>query len=109
MKKKWLILLVIIAVVAGLIGAWFYGYYNHKNMDNIPSKEIMLDYLKEQGEGYATKKIEGYTRDAIVTIWGERDGTLFGLWGDIWEVKEGEGIIVYYDTDGKVNYVKLAE
>ena len=109
MKKKLLVFLIIILIAAGLVGAWFYGYYNHKNWDNIPSKEIMLDYLKEQGEEYATGKLEGYTRDSIVYIWGEPDGTLFGMWGEIWETKEGDAIIVYFDSEGKVSHVKLAE
>lgn len=109
MKKKLLILLAILIVMALAIAAWFYGYYHHKNWDNIPSKEIMLGYLKEQGEGYATEKIEGYTREAILYIWDEPDGALFGRWGDVWEIENGESIIVYYDVDGKVADVKLAD
>lgn len=109
MKKKVLIFIIIILIIAGLVGTWFYGYHNRKSMDNIPSKEIMADYLKEQGEEYATGKIEGYSRDAIGYIWGEPDGTLSGLWGEIWETEDGDAIIVYFDSEGKVCYVKMAE
>ncbi len=109
MKKKLLIFVIILLILAGFISAWFYGYYNRKNIDNIPSKELMIDYLKEQGEEFATEKMEGYLREAIVYIWGEPNGTLSGLWGEIWEVKDGEGIIVYFDTEGKASYVKLTK
>lgn len=42
-------LLAVLLVIALVIAAWLYGYYNHKNPENILSKELMVSYLKEKG------------------------------------------------------------
>lgn len=104
MKKILLVLLV--ASIA--VGAWFYGYYNHKNLDNVPSKELMVTYLKENGEEYASEMIEGYPVDGLWEVWGEPDGNLFGMYGYIWEWEE-DFFIVYFDSDGIATNVKWGQ
>ena len=37
MKKKLSVIAVIILVLAICVSAWFYGYYNHKSNDNLPT------------------------------------------------------------------------
>ncbi len=37
MKKKLPVIAVIILVLAICVSAWFYGYYNHKSNDNLPT------------------------------------------------------------------------
>ena len=106
MKKKIAIAVTALAIIALGVALWFFGYHNRKSMDNIPSKEIMVTYLQENGEQYATDKIKGYDREAVTYIWGEPDGMLSGFFGDIWDAGD-ESIIVYYDEDSKVTYVKL--
>lgn len=108
MKKVAYTLLIFVAALAIAVGAWFFGYHNHKNLDNIPSKALMISYLEEKGEDYASKKIEGYSVDGLCTVWGEPDGNLFGMFGYIWE-SEDRFFIVYFDTDGFAESVKLGE
>ena len=72
MKKKIMIVIAVLIIALGIV-AWFYGYYNRKNLDNIPSKEIMVRYLQEKGEQYATEQLIGYSRDSLRYIWGEPD------------------------------------
>ena len=37
MKKKLSVMAVIILVLAICVSAWFYGYYNRKSNDNLPT------------------------------------------------------------------------
>ncbi len=106
MKKAILIVLAVLIVISTCAGLWLFGYYNNKSNDNIPSKELMVTYLNEKGESYATEKIKGYKPSQLAEVWGEPQGTLFGMWGDIWET-DSEAIIVYYDSDGVAEYVKF--
>lgn len=108
MKKKIMIVIAVLIIALGIV-AWFYGYYNRKNLDNIPSKEIMVRYLQEKGEQYATEQLIGYSRDSLRYIWGEPDIMPSGLWGDGWNVDDNIGIIVFYDTDNKVESVQLGK
>ena len=108
MKKTAVRILLLLLIGALAAGAWFYGYFSRKNLDNIPSKEWMVTYLSEKGEDYATKKIQGYSVDALTTIWGEPDGELFGMYGYIWEA-ENRFFVVYFDSDGLAESVKLGE
>lgn len=76
-----------------------------KNLDNIPSKALIL----QEGVEWAEEKLAGYTPDDLREVWGEPDGTLSGMWGEIWFV-DGEHtarVTVYYDTDGKAEHVLL--
>lgn len=47
----------------------------------------------------AEAALAGQTRRDILDAWGEPDGTLSGLFGDIYNVEEGVGVIIYYDTE----------
>ena len=108
MKNRRLRLLILISIFAAAASAWLYGYHHHKNLDNIPSKALMLTYLEEKGEGYASAKIEGYSLEGLCTVWGEPDGTLFGMFGCIWEI-EDTFFVVYFDSDSLAEFVKLGE
>lgn len=105
MKKKIIAALVLVLLLALGVAAWFYGYYNHKNMDNIPSRELMVSYLKEKGEAYATEKLEGYSVDALSYIWGEPNGQLSGMYGLIWQTEEAS-ILVFFDSDNCVTNLR---
>ena len=109
MKKKIFVTATILAIIILGITAWFYGYHNRKNMDNIPSKEIMVTYLQEKSEQYATEQLIGYSQDSLRYIWGEPDIMLSGLWGDGWNIDDNTGILVFYDTDNKVEHVQLGK
>lgn len=108
MKKIGLRLFILISIFAAAASAWLCGYHHHKNLDNIPSKALMLSYLEEKGETYASEKIEGYSPEGLATVWGEPDGELFGRFGHIWDV-EDRFFIVYFGSDGLAEQVKLGE
>lgn len=108
MKKVAYKLLILITVLAITVSAWLYGYYNQKSLDNVPSKSLMLTYLEEKGEDYASAKIEGYSLEGLCSVWGEPDGELFGMFGRIWEAEDSY-FVVYFDAEGLAEYVKLGE
>lgn len=76
-----------------------------KNLDNIPSRELVL----QEGAEWAEEKLAGYTPDDLREVWGEPDGTLSGMWGEIWflDAEHTGRITVYYDADGKVENVRM--
>lgn len=108
MKKTICKLLLLLLVLALAVGAWFLGYFNRKNPDNIPSKELMVSYLSEKGEAYAADKIQGYSVDALTNVWGEPDGELFGMYGYIWD-NGNAYFVVYFDSEGCAEAVRLGE
>ncbi len=107
MKKKLTIFTAVLLVAALCVGLWFYGYYSRKSNDNIPSKDLMLTYLEEKGEAFATEKLEGYLHTQLAEVWGQPQGQLSGLWGDIWQINDTAAIIAYYDSNGTVVQIKL--
>ena len=107
MKKKVLFVLAIILVAALCASAWYYGYYNRKSNDNIPSKELMVSYYQNKGADYAAEQLQGYKNTQLMEVWGEPDSFLSGMWGDIWETNNTYYIIVYYDSNGVIKNVKV--
>ena len=107
MKKKVLFVFVIILVAALCASAWLYGYYNRKSNDNIPSKELMVSYYQNKGADYATEQLQGYKNTQLMEVWGEPDGCLSGMWGDIWETNNTYYLIVYYDSNGVVEHIMV--
>ncbi len=45
------------------------------------------------------------TRKDLIKAWGNPDGTLSGLYGDVWDLEEDPAayLTVYYNTDGTYN------
>ncbi len=103
MKKITAVCLVLVLCIA----LWFWGYNNQKSNDNIPSKELVVTYCQNQGENYAAKQLQGYKHTQLKEVWGQPDGSLFGFWGDIWEANNTYNLIVYYDSNGIVDHVKI--
>lgn len=108
MKKAFVRGLLILLIAAVAVCAWFYGYYHQKNPDNIPSKALMITYLKENGEAFASEKIKGYSLDALSSIWGEPDSGLFGMYGEIWTVGN-DWLLVYFDSKSQAVSVQLGD
>lgn len=53
------------------------------------------------------RALEGTTREALVRAWGEPDGMLSGLYGDVWRFGEDGRLIVYYDAESRFQEAKL--
>ena len=60
-----------------------------------PTPETLSRMDPEAAESALTGRI----RRDVLGVWGEPDGTLSGLFGDIYNMEEGVGVIVYYDTE----------
>ena len=67
MKKRGIVLSIILVIVLG-ISAWFYGYYNRKSNDNLPS----LSLIAEMEEADVNELLCGYRRTQLRTVWDER-------------------------------------
>ena len=61
MKKKLSVIAVIILVLAICVSAWFYGYYNHKSNDNLPT----LAAIAEMSEADVNNLLPGYHIDQL--------------------------------------------
>lgn len=66
--------------------------------DEIGALVTEKGYTKEQ----LLEELSGQDREDIIDAWGEPNGCLSGLWGDIWCIDEEHLIVLYYDGDGKV-------
>lgn len=74
-----------------------------KNLDNIPSFSVM----EEQGEEWATEKLNGYTKDNLREVWGEPDKMASGINSEAWNVEnDNDQVVVFYDEKDKVEEVK---
>lgn len=98
MKKKIAIILLFIFTLT------FFGCKSQSNaktnLENIPilSEEVMEAHLI------------GTPREDILTAWGDPDGTLSGLKGDIFKIPNSEKqIILYYDEEDLIANIKLVE
>jgi len=51
----------------------------------------------------------GMSREEVHKIMGEPVGMLSGLYGDIYKLDEGSGVIIYYDSESRVYQMKLTQ
>ena len=80
------------------------------------SKLAKLDEVSDLvfNKGYGAEEVleivNGVYYEDMAAEWGEPSGGLSGFWGDIWSITDGENkkiIIVYYNSDGFVEHVKI--
>ena len=95
MKKKLMIALIVIAVIAGAIFAWRAAYAMRKNTDNLPT----LTAISEMSEAEVNSLLPGYKINQLKSVWGEPDvsenNTVSWEIGDI-------TLIVNYKNNGVV-------
>lgn len=102
MKKTVRILIAVLLVMVLAVTAWLWAYHHRKSNDNLPS----LASLSQMGEEEITGLLTGYRQAQLHEVWGEPHGTLFGMFGEIWELDEAY-LYVYYDNGGTVELAKL--
>ena len=102
MKKRSVILISALLVIALAVSAWLWAYHHRKGIDNLPS----LASLSQMGEEEITAVLTGYRQAQLHELWGEPDGTLFGMFGEIWEL-DGAYLYVYYDSGGTVELARV--
>lgn len=71
------------------------------------SKVAGLDEISNYSAPEIFEMVNGVYHENLAEKWGEPDGTLSGFWGDFWNIGNNKQIIVYYDSDGCVNNVKI--
>lgn len=103
--RKWIAITLITLCFLGLAGC-----EQNKAADLVELSEVRT-LVSEKG--YKAENLKefllGQSQEDIIALWGEPDGVLFGLWGEIWHLDE-EGnsyIIVYYNTKGYVENIIL--
>ena len=82
-------------------------------LDLYENREVYVPKVSEL-DGYSEKKLEeallGISESNVHDIWGEPDGHLSGLWGDIYKIDGMDKYaIVYYDSNGYVMGVNINE
>lgn len=53
-----------------------------------------------------TDLLTGYRQAQLHEVWGEPDGTLFGMYGEIWEL-DGAHLYVYYKDTSTVDLARV--
>ena len=80
------------------------------NLESVSFDEIS-GYILESGytQEQILEKIKGIYRDNMIASWGEPDGMLSGMWGDVWYLDDTKDmrITVYYDSKGHVSDVRI--
>ena len=92
MKKSLILLTACLCVLTGC------------NSNIPPLESITKDNLAS-----VTAPIMGTcTREELIGAWGEPDGMLSGMFGEIWELSEPEHrLTIYYDMDSVVEYTLI--
>lgn len=106
-------IILVLIVFAAIVSIWWPANQITKKPDITEGKTQFTDSTdKEASElnQISTTGIDkikvGDTVDYVHETLGEPAGQLFGLWGDIYGLESGEKVIIYYDSEGKVEQVK---
>ena len=59
--------------------------------------------------GALSDKITGITQNEVHELLGSPAGKLSGFWGDMYYNSNEQAVIIYYDANGEVELVKMAE
>ena len=76
--------------------AWFYGYYNHKSNDNLPT----LAAIAEMSEADVNSLLPGYHIDQLREVWGKPDTSENGT--ACWKIGNDTILVVSYKNNGIV-------
>lgn len=77
--------------------------------EGIPTLSQVAEDSLEQGENYTGDALYGRGVDQLHEFWGEPDGTLSGMWGEIWKLDENRNIILYFNPEGIVSEFRITE
>ena len=93
MKKAIFVSILVVITLAASV--WFYGYYNQKNNDNLPS----LSSVAKMEEAEVNELLVGYHKTQLRTVWQEPD--LINSNEDVWKI-DGIILTVSYNNRDKV-------
>lgn len=95
MKKKWITVLIVIAVVAGAMLAWRVAYSVRKSNDNLPA----LTEIAKMSEAEVNDLLPGYQIAQLREVWGDPDVSEDST--DRWKIGNLT-LIVNYNNHGVV-------
>ena len=106
--KKIFLILVLLTCGLGLAGCL--GKSDKADIPNIMEISGLVTEKGYTGEDIQNNLL-GQTRDDIIIAWGDPDGSLFGLFGDVWYLSDesNQQIVVYYDEDRVAVHILLEE
>lgn len=78
-------------VLAALLALRLWG----PGKPDFPNREA----VSAMGQEAAEAALLGRERREVLRAWGEPDGTLSSLFGDIYRLENGGHVIIYYDTE----------
>ena len=106
--KKIILYLLVLTCGLGLEGCL--GESDKADISNIMEISGLVTEKGYIGEDLQDNLL-GQTREDIIIAWGDPDGSLFGLFGDVWYLSDesNKQIVVYYDKDGVVEHILLEE
>lgn len=96
MKKRISIALLLMLILVVAVGAWFYGYCNHKSNDNLPA----LATIAEMDEADVNTLLMGYKRIQLIEVWGDPDSIHPNE--DIWIINNQVSLRVNSNNKGEV-------
>ncbi|MCM1329194.1 MAG: hypothetical protein NC253_07105 [Ruminococcus sp.] len=96
MKKSAAIIIAAFAIIVFGVSAWFYGYYNNKSNDNLPS----LTLIATMDETEVNELLVGYRKNQLREVWEEPDETNSNE--DVWRINARTALIVSYSNKDKV-------
>lgn len=103
--KRLVIFLLMLACVSGLSGC--------SGKEDIMDIAGITGLITEKGytEADVQEELRGKSREDMIDAWGEPDGMLSGLWGELWHLSDysNKEIILYYDEDGIIEDIKIAD
>lgn len=102
--KKAILWILTAACVLGLTACGSGGFMT---LDEVKALVAGQTYTEEA----LLENLAGRGREEVLRRWGDPDSMLSGLWGDIWKLDNPSGgmIILYYDSGGAVEHVRVLE
>ena len=77
-------IILALAAIIILIGAWFVAYHNHKSTSNLPQ----LSAIAQMDEADVNELLVGYYRTQLPDVWGGPDPELSGENTWVWVIDE---------------------
>lgn len=77
-------IMLALAAIIILIGAWFVAYHNHKSTSNLPQ----LSAIAQMDEADVNELLVGYYRTQLPDVWGGPDPELSGENTWVWKIDE---------------------
>ena len=90
MRRKWIICALALLCVCAL-AAW---YGTRSGGSGLPTPEEAAAMTAEA----ATEALAGTLREELLKVWGEPEGCLSGLFGNVYQASGERAVTVYYDA-----------